>query len=464
MLAGVLLVACTNHSAFAQFQNFTPVASSLPALPVNSPGEATPFVFGNAGWTQTSIASRSQELGQGEFNTGNWDMIDTNRSGVDAGRYLFTVFETSGGGIMRYDRQTQSATTVWNGTIGSFASNPAIVLDASRWTPHGTYLTAEESWAVGGASTKGRLFELTNPTTATTGTGLVTHQNAVARVSHEGLAFDTAKNMYYIDELNGGSIYKFTSADPNNTGTGYFSGGVNSVLRVGTGFTANATGASTWVPFTDATGAGLAGAVTVTPAGIPAVDGRATTDVAAFKGTDYQRPEDLEIETLGNGDQLLYVATTTTNEVYSLNITTGVMSVFVNQTTLNLGTGLAVGSAFTSPDNLAIDSLGNIYIIEDQPGGVANIWFANDVDNNGIAESISNWATMLTAGAEPTGLYFDIFDPNLAYVNVQHPTSGNDRLIEIAAVPEPATLLWGAALGLVAGARRNRSRRNAPAA
>lgn len=423
--------------------------------------EASPFAFGNAAWTQKSIADRNTQLSNGQFNTGAWDMIDTNRTGPDASRYLFSVFETGQAGVQRTDLQTGVTTTLWAAAAAAPALNSAVAFDASRWTPFGTYLTAEESW---GAQPQlyGRLFELKNPVTATGTTGpnagVLVHQNAVARVSHEGLAFDKNNNMYYIDEQNGGSIYKYSSATPTNGAT-FFSGGTNSVLRVGTGAVPNAVGASTWVSFTDASGVGLSGAITITdPNGIVSVDGRATTDIAAFKGTDYQRPEDLEIQTLANGDEVLYVATTTTNEVYSLNLATGAVQLFVSRNTINSATGLAVGTALTSPDNMAIDAAGNMYIIEDQPGGQADIWFATDANRDGVAESISRWATMSTVGAEPTGLFFSLVDPNKAWVNVQHPTSGNDRLIEITAVPEPesyAMLLAG--LGLV-GAIARRSR------
>ena len=80
------------------------------------------------------------------------------------------------------------------------------------------------------------------------GTGNVVHVNALARVSHEGLAFDKNRNMNYIDEQNGGSIYKFTSATPD-TGSTFANGGVNSVLRVGTGTTANAVGKPAQITF-----------------------------------------------------------------------------------------------------------------------------------------------------------------------------------------------------------------------
>jgi secreted PhoX family phosphatase len=50
-------------------------------------------------------------------------------------------------------------------------------------------------------------------------------------------------------------------------------------------------------------------------------------------------------------------------------------------------------------------------------------------------EGLARWASNGTAGSEFTGLYFDFRKPNRAYVNIQHPSSGVDRLIEISADP-----------------------------
>jgi hypothetical protein len=74
--------------------------------------------------------------------------------------------------------------------------------------------------------------------------------------------------MYFIDELNGGNIYKFTSAVPRLFLlfglADYFDAGQTFVLRVGDGNTPNATGAFTWVPFTNRFGAPLPGALSIT--------------------------------------------------------------------------------------------------------------------------------------------------------------------------------------------------------
>ena len=144
--------------------------------------------------------------------------------------------------------------------------------------------------------------------------------------------------------------------------------------------------------------------------------------------------------------------------MFSLNLATNTISRFLSRSTINEATGLAVGSALTSPDNLAIDAQGNIYVIEDQPGGSADIWFGRDADRDGVAESMARWASMATVGAEPTGLYFDMFNSRRAFLNVQHPTSGDDQLIELQAVPEPATwaLMSLASLGLLWSRRRSK--------
>ena len=106
----------------------------------------------------------------------------------------------------------------------------------------------------------------------------------------------------------------------------------------------------------------------------------------------------------------------------------------------DLATGQAVGGGLRNADNLAIDAEGNIYIIEDRGGGSDDdIWFAVDKNKDGdlldAGEGLARWASNGTVGSEFTGLYFDFRQPNIAYVNIQHPSSGVDRLIEIKAAP-----------------------------
>jgi uncharacterized protein len=328
-----------------------------------------------------------------------------------------------------------------------------ISFDACFWTPWGTLITAEESWETasgGSTSPYGRLFELKNPIEApgilnpvsslsNAGVDFV-HQNVIPRTSHEGIQFDKAGNMYFIDELNGGNIYKYTSAAQfgkvKSGEVDYFAAGQTFVLRVGDGNTPNAVGPFAWIPITDASGAALPGAITITDTnGVTSVDARNTTNLAAFKGTDYQRPEDMQIQTLG-GIDYLYVATTTTHEVYRLDLKNNSITLFANRNSINLATNAAAGSALNSPDNLAVDQDGNIYIVEDRGGGVDDdIWFANDLNKDGDLldqnEGIGRWASNGTVGSEFTGLYFDPTDKHRAWVNIQHPDSANDRTIEI---------------------------------
>ena len=130
------------------------------------------------------------------------------------------------------------------------------------------------------------------------------------------------------------------------------------------------------------------------------------------------------------------MTTTSTNQVYRLDLKNNIISVFADQSTIDLATSVAVGGAFASPDNLAVDHDGNIYIIEDRNGGVDNdIWFAKDLNGDGDltdpGEGIGRWASNGTQGSEFTGLYFDPTDKRRAWVNIQHPDSDNDRTIEI---------------------------------
>ncbi len=445
-----LLLAVSSAFAGNSFEVFTPLASS--AGPTAD--EAMPMTFGNPAIVQRSIADRQTQLAASKPNSGSWDMNTSNETGRDKGRYLFTVFETGSAGVQRHDLETGQTDTLWQSPSVAFPTNH-VAFDASFWTPWGTLITAEEAWetaATGSTLPYGRLFELKNPTHAPGITNPLTpssnagaefvHQNVIPRTSHEGIQFDRAGNMYFIDELNGGNVYKYTSAarlrDVKRGGVDYFAAGQTFVLRVGDGSTPNATGAYQWVPFTDTNGNALPGALTITDVnGVSSVDARNTTNLPAFKGTDYQRPEDMQIQR-SQGNEFLYMTTTTTNEVYRLDLKRKTISVFANRNTIDLATGVAVGSALASPDNLAVDHDGNIYIIEDRPGAVDDdIWFAKDCNKDGdlndAGEGLARWASNGTPGSEFTGLYFDPRNKRRAWVNIQHPGSGNDRTIEITA-------------------------------
>jgi uncharacterized protein len=450
-IAGGLLLASTVLFANGtRFSDFTPLGSSAGPIPINDPAEAAPITFGNPVFQQQSIADRATQLLANMPNTGSWDMNTVNETGPHKGRYLFTVFETGQPGVQRHDLLSGVTDTIWH----SLAAGTHTSFDPSYWTPWGTFIVAEESWctAVAGCTTSrnGRLFELKNPidappifnplTAASNINADFVHQNVIPRSSHEGIQFDRVGNLYFIDELDGGNIYKYTSAakwgDVMSGKAEYFDAGQTFVLRVGTGTVANATGPFTWVPITNATGAALPGALAITdPNGVTSVDARNTTNLAAFKGTDYMRPEDMQMQSLRDADYL-YVTTTTTHETYRLDLKNSTISVFADRNTVDLATGLPVGSALANPDNLAIDHDGNIYIVEDRNGGVDDdIWFAKDLNGDGDlddpGEGIGRWASNGTQGSEFTGLYFDPTDKRRAWVNIQHPASGKDRTIEI---------------------------------
>ncbi|WP_445366455.1 alkaline phosphatase PhoX [Methylomonas sp. BW4-1] len=460
----------TAQAASTEFDNFTPMTGNT--VPVN-PGSATPYKLSSPNFTQQTIADRKTQntLVPGS-NSGSWDMIAANETGPDAGRYLFMPFETGSAGVQRIDLwnndyNSRTTTIVAPGTQG-FVSG-----DASLWTPWGGYLTAEESWGTG--SSKGRLFEVTNATTAAANGGTFIQRSILPRVSHEGLAFDKNNNLYFVDELNGGSVYKYVSANPFATsGDSFFAAGQTFALKVGAGAQfegttgAAITGASTWEAITDVNGGVLAGISAQLSDGT--IDGRVSADNAAVKGTGFNRPEDMEIQNLANGNQFLYFTTTDSDtdgnqgtgrsRVYSIDLGTSEVKLFADSNTIDLATGLAAGGEFKNADNLAIDAEGNIYIVEDQDGGVEDVWFAKDADRDGVAESLSKWISLTTQGAESTGLYFDKFNPNKAYINVQHPADGIDRTIELTAAPVPvpgAVWLFGSAIAGMIGLRRRKA-------
>ncbi len=455
-LALALLGAFTATSAIAAdntlFDELNPLTAASSAVSVGD--EATQgLLFASTPGIDvsiTSLASRSTVGSLSDINVGRyWDMIDTNRTGADQGRYLFMPFEPSnqagvntGSGAQRYDKLTGTMTTIVPVGTQNWQRG-----DASRWAPWGGWMSGEENF--GGSAGTGRLFEVTNPVSATAtnltnGTGnLVQRNNALPLVSHEGLAFDSANNFYFIDENSSGSFYKFVSANPNaGNGDDFFAAGTTYALKVGAGNNASVGGAFTWVD------------INVNTAD---ADGRALADAAG--ATAYNRPEDMEIFTLANGHEAIAFTATGTHEVWTVDLDGNAVTQLVTRDTLDVATGLAVGTDLTSPDNMAIDNDGNLYIIEDQGVPNADIWQVIDADGDGVAEGVKRWAALQVAGAEPTGLFFDPYDSTKAYINIQHPSSDNDRLlmISVSAVPEPETYaMLLAGLGLVGFVARRR--------
>jgi hypothetical protein len=101
--------------------------------------------------------------------------------------------------------------------------------------------------------------------------------------------------MYFIDELNGGALYKYTPAAKfSHVLSGredYFAAGQTFVLRVGDGNTPNAVGSYIWVPVTDVNGGVLPTALTITdPNGVVSVDARNTVNLPVFKGNGLPAP------------------------------------------------------------------------------------------------------------------------------------------------------------------------------
>jgi secreted PhoX family phosphatase len=93
----------------------------------------------------------------------------------------------------------------------------------------------------------------------------------------------------------------------------------------------------------------------------------------------------------------------------------------------NVGFPSTTGS-LGSPDNLAQDPLGNIYIIEDAPNGSStggDVWFVRDVNDDGQGESLDHFLSIRVDGSEATGMEWSPKEPFEFVINVQHPDSAD---------------------------------------
>lgn len=417
---------------------FNPLTQSSAVATPNHVNELTQPWVAPAGISQTQLTSmkeieaaidqsivRVPGLGSG---ASMWDMVAFDPSG----KYIFIPHETQfGAGLSRYDIANDTTTVLFRGDSQGAAgnwSNDFGAFDPAVFTPNNTVVVAEE-WAG-----QGRMIEVLNPFAAPADIQKRELQS-IANVAHEGIKFSADnKAIYFVDEYNSGSIYKFVMKKAGD----YIGKGQTFVLKVDAfdgDVTANynaaanvdkvRTGLATWVPLTDADGNKL---YTTDPFDNASLGGRAAADEAG--GTPFGRPEDTEIGKLRNGNPVLYFAATSENSVYSieeLGRGKAEVRVLVSEaaTPKNLGMPATTGK-INSPDNLAQDALGNIYIIEDSPNGDViggDIWFARDTDNDGVAESVDHFMSLQADGAEATGMIFNPAKPTQFVVSVQHPDS-----------------------------------------
>ncbi|MCB1229645.1 MAG: DUF839 domain-containing protein [Verrucomicrobiae bacterium] len=370
------------------------------------------------------------------------------------GTHLFIPHETEfGAGVTRYDIYANSCQLLFAGDGSGNWTSDYGAFDPCRWTPNGTLFLAEE-W-----SGTGKVVEVLNPMDDPN--SIQTRQlTAIPRVAHEGINFSLKyKNtIYFIDEYNSGSIYKFVMAK-----RGDYTKGQTFVLRVddfvSTGGVAednwdeqaqgvSREGRASWIPLTDKNGVALAGITDPFRDG-PSTDPRsdntcrggrpAADDVDA---TPYGRPEDMMVSRLRNGREVVYVCITSEQKVLSIEMinTRGgaagpqgggraIVRTFLSDagTPKNLGFPGTTG-ILNSPDNLAMDGAGNIYVIEDQPNGSStggDIWFARDRNSDGVAESLDHFLSLRADGSESTGMIFNPAVPTEFHISVQHPDSTN---------------------------------------
>jgi secreted PhoX family phosphatase len=381
---------------------FTP----LPASAVCGQDPAQPFVL-PPGYAQTVIAR------EGDGGTIDlWDMNTQNENGPEAGRFLYRTHEVGANGQVSVTDLETNLTRV----VSQRADWER--LDGIVWTPWQTLLIAEETVTSAlkdpalPTARGGHVYEV-DPNT-----GAAVLRPLIGSRSHEGLRFDPEGNLYGISEASpptGGYIYKFVPAR-----RGDLSQGQLYALKVTTP-TGDRTGEAVWLPLNTAAAA---------------LDSDA--EATRVGATGYGRPEDVEIFTsTGNqhGGWTLFVAVTSENRVLGVDLreaaggsqhSTAFVYDYVRR-------GLNAPADFSSPDNLALDKAGNLYIAEDPstPPG-ADIWTA--VPGNGgqhqPAESTVRFASLKDCAAEPSGIYFDTRNWRL-FVHVQHAGAPDPRDLEV---------------------------------
>lgn len=318
------------------------------------------------------------------------DMNTVNETGRQAGRYLYRTHERGeDGAVSVVDLKTGEAMVIAQRSDWSR-------LDGLRWTPWGTLLFAEETAG-------GRLFEAfldpKDPTIITR----IEERREVGILRHEGIEAIADGTVFVIDELRGGSIYKF---EPTTRGD--LSDGQLYALKL-TGLT---DAEQTWDEATYRDKVGPFEWVALDMDQV-VVDGDAAAN--AVNATEFGRPEDVEV--IGS---TLYVNNTSEDRTVAIDLNKHVLTSFVEAGVNVPVEDRDVGvTGFNSPDNLAQGPDGRLWIVEDN--FASDIWVVGeDNDHDGSADKVELFASLKDPGAEISGIYFGK-DPKTLFFNVQHP-------------------------------------------
>ena len=366
--------------------DFVPIAGS--AYQQGSTDWSVPYLVPE-GFTQTLVHDETVlDLYPGVDDL--HDMNTQNETGVQAGRYLYNTYEVGSNGAV-------SVTDLKTGTVSVIAQRADWNrLDGIRWTPWGSLLVTEET-------TGGQVFELFFAKNDPTTVERIEERTELGALRHEGIDVATDGSVFVIDELNGGSIFKFVP-----TVRGDLSQGQLHALKI-TGLT---DAAQKWNPatFTDKVGA-------FEWVALDQAQVRVDADVAADEvgATEFGRPEDVEI--IG---QTLYVANTSEDRVVAIDLTKLTVSSFVEAGVNVPVEDKAAGvSGFNNPDNLAEGPDGALWITEDN--SFSDIFRAGkDRDHDGASDNVELFASLTDEGAETTGIYFGK-NPKELFATVQHP-------------------------------------------